>query len=45
MDLKLFKDILVGFELSNNYLVYISKLKRVISLKDISIKENIKYSE
>ena len=45
LDYKANKGILVGFESSNNYLVYIPDLNKVISTKDILIKEDLYYKE
>lgn len=39
------KGILVGFESSNNFLVYIPSLNKVISTKDILIKEDLDYND
>jgi hypothetical protein len=45
LDNKANKGILVGFESSNNFLVYIPSLNKVISTKDILIKEELSYKE
>ena len=39
------KGILVGFESSNNYLVFIPKENKVINTKDIIIKEDLIYKK
>jgi hypothetical protein len=39
------KGILVGFESSNNFLVYIPTLNEVISTKDLTIKEDLYYNK
>jgi hypothetical protein len=39
------KGLLVGFESTNNYLVYIPSLNKVISTKDILIKEDLDYKD
>jgi hypothetical protein len=45
LDNKANKGILVGFESSNNFLVYIPSLNKVISTKDILIKEDLDYND
>lgn len=39
------KGILVGFESSNNFLVYIPTLNKVINTRDVLIKEDLEYKE
>jgi hypothetical protein len=45
LDDKANKGILVGFESSNNFLVYIPNLNKVINTKDILIKEDLNYKD
>ncbi|TGO43712.1 hypothetical protein BCON_1007g00010 [Botryotinia convoluta] len=44
MDFRARKGILIGFDSSNNYLVYIPANKRVISSRDVDIQEDLIYS-
>jgi len=39
------KGILVGFKLSNNYLIFILKKKKIINIKNMIIKENLIYKK
>ena len=43
MDFKVKKRILIGFEFFNNFLIYILENKKVINIKNINIKKNLKY--
>jgi len=43
LDTKLKKGILVGFEFSNNYLIFISKDNKVYNIRDVKILENKQY--
>ncbi|TEY24435.1 hypothetical protein BOTCAL_1394g00010 [Botryotinia calthae] len=45
MDSRARKGILVGYDSSNNYLIYIPVNKRVISSRDVDIQENLIYSD
>ena len=45
LDNKSIKGILVGFESSNNYLIYIPSQDKIISSRDIIIKEDLSYNE
>jgi hypothetical protein len=45
LDIKANKGILVGFESSNNFLVYLPNKNRVISSRDVNIKEELAYSK
>jgi hypothetical protein len=39
------KGILIGFESANNFLVYIPRTRKIISSKNVSIKENLIYKD
>ena len=44
LNVKANKGILVGFESSNNFLVYLPNKNKVISSRDVNIKEELAYN-
>ena len=44
LNIKANKGILIGFESSNNFLVYLPNKNKVISSRDVNIKEELAYN-